>query len=249
MQQNTILCADSTPLIREIAETIALVVGFSRVKRLSEVATGDILVTRFPVPGLSQVTRAIFAVGEGSLADLPSVLIGTGREACWLDEAIAFALDYRTLVEPQSLPGEVLRPLIDEFLKTHSTCTLCTGYNQWVRATPLEYLYRDGTFYCLTEGGEKFVGLLHNPVVSLAIYDPYHGPENLNGMQVSGMARLLDPLSPEYAMILAEKELTPEKIEALPVALHVLEVIPQRVEWLCSKFRDRNAAIRQGYRF
>lgn len=249
MQQNIILCADDTPLIREIAETIALVVGFSKVKSLSEAETGDILVTRFPAPGLSQVTRAVFAIGDGTPADLPSVLIGLAREASWLDEAIAFALDYRTLVEPESLPGEVLRPLIDAFLKAHHTCTLCTGYNQWVRATPIEYIYRDGTFYCLTEGGEKFVGLLHNPVVAFAIYDPYHGPENLNGMQFNGMARLLDPDSTEYALVLAEKDLTPEKVQALPVTLHVLEIIPQRVEWLCSEFRAKNAAVKQVYRY
>ena len=57
-----------------------------------------------------------------------------------------------------------LKHYIEDFINTHNTCSLSTGYGDRIRSTPIEYLYKDETFYILSEGGEKFANILLNQI-------------------------------------------------------------------------------------
>ncbi|WDC84401.1 pyridoxamine 5'-phosphate oxidase family protein [Caloramator sp. mosi_1] len=95
------------------------------------------------------------------------------------------------------MPIEKLKFLIEEYLNSNTTCTLTTcGIG--VRATPIEYTYKDGYLYFLTEGGEKFSNIYLNNRVSIAIYDKYQGMNKLFGMQIEGEASFVEFSSSEY---------------------------------------------------
>lgn len=55
----------------------------------------------------------------------------------------------------------------EEFLAAHNTCALATGHGAHVRCTPIEYTYRQGCFWLLSEGGEKFRNLKENDPVHI----------------------------------------------------------------------------------
>ena len=54
---------------------------------------------------------------------------------------------------------DALMAKAEEFLAAHNTCALATGHGGQVRCTPIEYTYRQGCFWLLSEGGEKFRNL------------------------------------------------------------------------------------------
>lgn len=68
-----------------------------------------------------------------------------------------------------------LERVADAFLSSHNTCALATGWDGFVRCTPLEYTWRNNRFWFLSEGGHKFTALAHNQNVSLAVFEPYEG--------------------------------------------------------------------------
>src|SRR5574344_1969668 len=86
---------------------------------------------------------------------------------------------------------ENLKEVALAFINSHNTCALATGFNDFVRCTPIEYSFHDGAFYMFSEGGEKFIGLEMNKNVCLAIYEPYNGFGSLKGMQVMGKAEVV----------------------------------------------------------
>ena len=49
-----------------------------------------------------------------------------------------------------------------------------------------------------SEGGEKFYALEKNKNVCLVIFDKYEGFGKLKGMQVTGLASIVEPFSQEY---------------------------------------------------
>ena len=61
-----------------------------------------------------------------------------------------------------------------------------------------------------SEGGKKFIGLEKNPHVCLAIYDRYEGFGALHGMQVMGLAELVEPFSEAYNDHAARKKISLE---------------------------------------
>jgi hypothetical protein len=165
----------------------------------------------------------------------------------WIDFALAFRADDH-LPNP-AVPAERLRSLLEEFLLSHDTCALSTSYNGRVRATPIEYRYDDGRLYCISEGGEKFAGLLHNGRVSLAVFEPYRGFKNLAGCQLFGQAAIPVFGSDEYIKIIARWKLTVERVEQLPALLHAVDIRLEEAVMVWSKFKDEGWDIRQVYRF
>ena len=71
------------------------------------------------------------------------------------------------------LAREELLKKIDQFISGHNTMALATGYDTFVRCTPVEYNYYDGFFYIFAEVGKKFIGLEKNPHVSFSVFEPY----------------------------------------------------------------------------
>jgi nitroimidazol reductase NimA-like FMN-containing flavoprotein (pyridoxamine 5'-phosphate oxidase superfamily) len=46
--------------------------------------------------------------------------------------------------DAKKMPAEVLREKAEAFLTSHNTCALACGAGDFVRCTPLEYVWRDG---------------------------------------------------------------------------------------------------------
>lgn len=105
------------------------------------------------------------------------------------------------------MDASVLRTKITEYITANNTCALATGADGFIRNTPIEYSYHDGCFWMFSEGGEKFVGLEKNPNVCIAIFDKYAGFGSLKGLQVMGVASIVEPFSAEYNAHAAVKKI------------------------------------------
>ena len=158
------------------------------------------------------------------------------------EQAIALK---RALKNARSMPEAELRSHIMKFLLSHNTCTLCTGHDNEVRATPIEYSCKDGALYLLSEGGEKFAHLLLNPRVSVAVYDAYSGFSRLCGLQISGVAQIVPAQCEEYYEALLLKGLNREQLKKLPVTLHVIRIDLETCEFLCSDLAKDGCEIKQ----
>jgi menaquinone-dependent protoporphyrinogen IX oxidase/uncharacterized protein YhbP (UPF0306 family) len=160
---------------------------------------------------------------------------------------IELALDIKKIKDegPKVMEEPILRTHIENFIKAHNTCTLATGHEKKVRATPIEYTWMDDCLYVLSEGGEKFANILLNPNVSVCIYDPYKKMNELGGMQIMGVAEIVDIGSDEYISLLAQKELKFDRIISLPVALNLIKIRIQKIEFLWSGFEKLGYDVKQ----
>lgn len=109
--------------------------------------------------------------------------------------------------ESKKLDKEELAKKIDEFLKSHNTLALATGFDSYVRCTPVEYNYLDGYFYIFSEGGKKFIGLEKNKNVSFAIFESYKGFGNIHSLQGMGKVEILEPDNKEYEKLCEYKHI------------------------------------------
>lgn len=141
-------------------------------------------------------------------------------------------------------PGK-LRSMVEEYIQSSNTCALATGTGDYVRCTPIEYSWHDGCFWMFSEGGKKFIGLEKNPHVCLAIYDRYEGFGSLHGMQVMGLAELVEPFSEAYNDHAARKKISLEFLRKLPSPMHLICVRPIRIDCLFSDFKKLGCAPRQ----
>lgn len=140
---------------------------------------------------------------------------------------------------------EALLTYIEKFIIAHNTCAMATGCGDFIRCTPIEYSYKDGRFWLLSEGGLKFQGLEGNKNVCLAIYDGYTGFGQLGGMQITGTAELVEPWSGEYKDLLAFKKISEENLKKLPITMHLIKVTPTRIDFLSSEFKNLGFDSRQ----
>lgn len=143
------------------------------------------------------------------------------------------------------MPDEELRREVDAFLSSHNTCALACGWGDFVRCTPLEYAWRDGAVWIFTEGGLKFRALEHNPAVSLAVFEPYGSPKGLMGAQVSGVAQVVDPESDDFAEAVRARGIADAMLPKVRTMLHLLRIVPTRVDYLDSSLRARGYDARQ----
>ncbi len=148
-------------------------------------------------------------------------------------------------VGTKRMPADELWAAIDAFLSSHNTCALATGAGDFVRCTPLEYAWRDGAFWLFSEGGLKFRGLASNKNVSLAVYEPYGGFGTLESAQVTGIAEIVDPASPEFAQAAAAKNIPAASLPRIKTMLHLVKVTPTRIDYLSSKLKQLGYDPRQ----
>jgi len=168
-----------------------------------------------------------------------------------LDEVVNYSLKLKSLKDSMMVPVEEgrLRVAVEEFLIKHNTCTLATGHADKVRSTPIEYYYRDGNFYLLSEGGEKFANILLNENVSMSVYENYTGMNSLAGMQITGKAFMVEEEDNEYSNILKLKGLNLKDIKSMPVKMNMIKITIEKVEFLNSKFKIENADAKQICKF
>ncbi|WP_455539024.1 flavodoxin domain-containing protein [Terrisporobacter sp.] len=144
-------------------------------------------------------------------------------------------------------PTNITKKEIEDFLNRKNTCTLATGYEDYIRSTPIEYEYYDGNIYIISEGGLKFIGLSKNKKVCICVYENYTNMNNLCGLQISGDAEVLQPWCEEYIQALNRKGLKIENISKLPFDMNIIKVIPDKYEFLYSKFKNLGFDSKQIY--
>ena len=140
---------------------------------------------------------------------------------------------------------DALTAAVEDYLRASDTCALATGADSFVRCTPIEYVYRDGCFWMFSEGGEKFRGLEHNKNVCIAVFDTYNGFGNLKGMQVTGIAEVIEPFSEEYCAAATFRKIPIEALRKLPEPMNLIKVSPTRIEFLNSDFKKDGFSSRQ----
>ena len=50
---------------------------------------------------------------------------------------------------------DALKSEAEKYILSHNTCALAAASGGFVRCTPMEYTYRDGSFWLFSEGGLK----------------------------------------------------------------------------------------------
>ena len=140
---------------------------------------------------------------------------------------------------------DALERVADAFLTSHNTCALATGWDGFVRCTPLEYTWWNSRFWFLSEGGHKFAALAHNQNVSLAVFEPYEGFGRLAGVQVAGRASLIEPWSEDYMALLAHKNIPEAPLRQLDHPMHLLCVTPTHMDILFSTLKAQGFSARQ----
>jgi len=109
----------------------------------------------------------------------------------------------------------------------------------------MEYTYRNGYMYFLTEGGRKYANLLLNNQVTIATYDNLVNWSSLMGIQLSGTAEMVEYASDKYLDILRLKKLNPEKILGMRVRMNVFQVKLDKAEYLNARFKQLGYDVRQ----
>lgn len=142
-------------------------------------------------------------------------------------------------------PREVIEAVFREYAKSEKACVLATGNGDYVRATPVHYVFHNGFFYIHTEGGMKFKSLEHNKNVSLAIYDTKGDLGHLKSVQIMGKAEFIDIDTDEYAEICKVRNISVDTIKKLPYPMYLIKVIPTEVIMLDSDFKNQGYDIRQ----
>ncbi len=154
--------------------------------------------------------------------------------------------------ETKKMPIDQLKPFVEGYLASNSVCALATGTGDYVRCTPLEYSYHDGKFWIFTEGGEKFIGLEKNGKVSLAVFDKNPSFNGLKSVQVSGKAKIIDEMSPEYVAHAEYKKIPIASLQKLIEqghSMHLLCVEPSKMDILFSDFKNQGYDVRQVLNF
>jgi hypothetical protein len=273
-----ILVDEAISLQHPSIQALACILGPSQVKPLEECDTfsgySRVLICAFPssgrklmhfvlknLPILAGKPVGLINLSEdadpGWIPDVVALLGCSGQNAAvialsapaekFIDYALAFSISRH---QPGSeMPRKELRNCIEDFLISHNTCTLSTSYQGKSFSAPLEYRYCDGHLYCLSEGGEKFAGILHNHRVSVAVFEPFSGFDRLAGMQIRGKADLVLPESIHYARIIdlwngPARPLDEERMPLYAIEIKLLEVV-----FLWEGFRKKGLQTRQVYLF
>ncbi len=140
---------------------------------------------------------------------------------------------------------EKVKEHIEGFIRNHNTCGFATGYGDYIRCTPIEYTWMDGSFWFVSEGGSKFIGLEKNRNVSLAIFEYYGDPKDSHGLQVMGTAEFFSNTSDEFKKLLAFKGIPYDVVKAAAVEVAVVHVVPTRFEMFDTDFVKQGFDVRQ----
>lgn len=144
--------------------------------------------------------------------------------------------------------GELIAE-IEAFLARHKICTLATAGNGIVRNTTVEYLYAEGAFWIISEGGLKFRALQANTNVCLAIHDDDISFATLAGLQVTGTAEVVEPFGEDYAHACELRGLPMERLRAMPFVMNIIKVTPTRFDYVNGTLKERGFSPRQHIEF
>ena len=147
------------------------------------------------------------------------------------NDAISSALEIREEFDifnssEKLIDKSKLKEIIDGFILDHKTLNLASCSADVPRSTILEYIYHEGSFYIITEGGIKFSNLLINERASISIHDEFTSMAKVKGLVVYTKSELLDLKSQEYKMAMALRGLDENKLSRLDIDLYVLKLSP-----------------------
>lgn len=147
------------------------------------------------------------------------------------NDAISSALEIREEFDifnssEKLIDKSKLKERIDGFILDHKTLNLASCSADVPRSTILEYIYHEGSFYIITEGGIKFSNLLINERASINIHDEFTSMAKVKGLVVYTKSELLDLKSQEYKMAMALRGLDENKLSRLDIDLYVLKLSP-----------------------
>lgn len=147
--------------------------------------------------------------------------------------------------QSEKLDQGSLKKAVEEYIQANNTCALATAAGDFVRCTPLEYTYHDDCFWIFSEGGEKFYALEKNKNVCLVIFDKYEGFGKLKGMQVTGLASIVEPFSQEYVQAADFRKIPLKVLEKMPHPMNLIKIKPKKIEFVNSDFKKEGADSRQ----
>ena len=147
----------------------------------------------------------------------------------------------------KKMPEDELRSAMEAYVNAHTTMALATGTGDFVRNTPLEYVWSQGAFWVLSEGGLKFVGLEKNAHVCIAIFDPLE--KGCHGLQVMGKAEIIAPESETYAAFLNYRHINPAVFKNMPYPMPMLRIVPVSADYLDFSLAAKGYSRRQHYEF
>lgn len=151
--------------------------------------------------------------------------------------------------ERKKMPKDKILEKFEDFLGNKHVCALGTGYDDFVRCTPLEYSYKDGMVYIVTEGGFKFRGLSENKRVSMAVFDQDPDFGNLRSVQVYGYADVYDNSESEFADGIDKIGYKMEAFENLKHPMYMLKIKPIDADMLFSCFKEEGYDAKQHIEF
>lgn len=150
--------------------------------------------------------------------------------------------DYKRFLSgtPKTVSREHLRDRIEKFLRRNCIGTLATCSDNIPRATPVRYRSRDLSIFIMTEGGGKLYNLLNNPHVSFSVYGRYSGFKTVRGVQLWGVADIINPGDAEnylraYKIMRLEERADLHDIINLDQAradMYMIVIRPNRIRFL-----------------
>ena len=152
---------------------------------------------------------------------------------------------FKTCTAP--MEKDKLRAEIEKFIIEHNTMALATAHDGVPRCSPVEYQYLDGKFYIVTEGGQKFAGILQNGRASIGIYNNYTSMGSVYGMQITATVQIVPLFSQEYNKVFEKRGISQETIKKLPISLYVISLTPRKYEVINSDFKKLGYDPKQQY--
>ena len=92
---------------------------------------------------------------------------------------------------------------------------------------------------------QKFYALEKNKNVCLVIFDKYEGFGKLKGMQVTGLASIVEPFSQEYVQAADFRKIPLKALEKMPHPMNLIKIKPKKIEFVNSDFKKDGADSRQ----
>lgn len=145
----------------------------------------------------------------------------------------------------KKMPKEELLIEITKFIKEHNTCALATGNKDFIRNTPMKYIYYKRSFYFVTQEGYDFKGILQNSNVSIAIFNNHISMDNILGMQILGKGEVVSKTSDEYLEVIEKNNIKIESDDNLSISINLLKVVPDNIEFTNSEFKKNGFDSKQ----
>ncbi len=154
-------------------------------------------------------------------------------------------LRIQTISPIKQMEQNNLAPIIYQFITSHDVCVIATGYKEFVRATSVEYIFKNNKFYIISESGEKYANLSCNKNIALTIFDSIQIGGRTKSIQVQGLAKIYDIFDDEIHFISNLRGLDKNIISSLNFELYVIEIEPISIELYDPSLKEAGYSTRQ----